>query len=121
MAKVIHFEIPSQDPERLAEFYRRLFGWEIKSWGGPVEYWLVNAGPESEQGIHGAIARRDPREGTRNTVSVASADETMEKVAGIGGKVLSPKMAVPGVGWTAICRDPEGNVFGIMQVDPAAK
>jgi predicted enzyme related to lactoylglutathione lyase len=121
MPRVIHFEIPSGDPERLAAFYRRLFGWEITNWGGPVEYWLINTGPESEPGIHGAIARRDPREGTRNTVRVASADETLRKVTEVGGKALSPKMAVPGIGYNALCQDPEGNVFGIMELDPAAK
>ena len=121
MSRVIHFEIPSRDPERLAAFYRRLFGWEITNWGGPVEYWLVNTGPESEPGIHGAIARRDPGEGTRNTVSVGSADETLEKVKEIGGKALGEKMAVPGVGYHALCEDPDGNVFGILEPDPSAK
>jgi hypothetical protein len=121
MPKVIHFEIPSADPARLADFYRGLFGWEITNWGGPVEYWLVNAGPEGEQGINGAIARRDVREGTRNTISVASADETLKRVTLTGGKALGPKMPVPGVGYHALCQDPEGNIFGIMELDPAAK
>jgi predicted enzyme related to lactoylglutathione lyase len=31
-----------------------------------------------------------------------------------------PKMAVPGVGWMAYCKDPEGHIFGIMQPDAAA-
>jgi hypothetical protein len=30
-------------------------------------------------------------------------------------------MTVPGVGRHALCRDPEGNVFGIMEMDPSAK
>jgi predicted enzyme related to lactoylglutathione lyase len=30
-------------------------------------------------------------------------------------------MAVPGIGYHALCQDPEGNVFGIMEMDPAAK
>ncbi|MDD1668191.1 MAG: VOC family protein [Methanomicrobiales archaeon] len=120
MSRVIHFEIPSGDPERLAGFYRKLFGWEIANWG-PVEYWLVMTGPDSEPGINGAIARRDVREGTRNTVSVPSADETLRKIAEIGGKALTRKMTVPGVGYHALCQDPEGNVFGIMEMDPGAK
>ncbi|MDD1671065.1 MAG: hypothetical protein LUQ67_07150 [Methanomicrobiales archaeon] len=45
----------------------------------------------------------------------------MKRVVEIGGKALSPKMAVPGVGYNALCQDPEGNVFGIMEMDPAAK
>jgi len=90
-------------------------------WEGPVEYWLVATAPEGEPGINGAIARRDPREGTRNTISVASADETLGMVVGAGGKALGPKMAVPGVGYHALCEDPEGNVFGIMELDPAGE
>ena len=121
MSRVIHFEIPARDPERLAAFYRRLFGWEIKNWGGPVEYWLVNTGPESEPGIHGAIARRDPREGTINTVSVPSVDDALGQVAKLGGNVLRPKMPIPGVGYHALCEDPDGNVFGILEPDPSAK
>jgi predicted enzyme related to lactoylglutathione lyase len=31
-----------------------------------------------------------------------------------------PKMAVPGVGWLAYEKDPDGNICGIMQADPGA-
>ena len=37
-----------------------------------------------------------------------------------GGTVVAPKMAVPGVGWTAYFADPEGNAFGVMQFDADA-
>jgi uncharacterized protein len=30
-------------------------------------------------------------------------------------------MAIPGVGWLAYAKDTEGNIFGFMQSDPAAK
>jgi predicted enzyme related to lactoylglutathione lyase len=45
----------------------------------------------------------------------------MAKITAAGGKVITPKMAVPGVGWMAYCLDTEGNQFGIMQSDPNAK
>ena len=32
-----------------------------------------------------------------------------------------PKMAIPAVRWLAYAHDTEGNIFGIMQFDPAAK
>jgi predicted enzyme related to lactoylglutathione lyase len=38
-----------------------------------------------------------------------------------GGKVLSPKMPIPGVGYLAICEDTEGISFGIIQYDRNAK
>ncbi len=38
-----------------------------------------------------------------------------------GGKTVVPKTSIPGVGFIAYCHDPEGNMFGTMQPDPAAK
>lgn len=37
------------------------------------------------------------------------------------GKVLAPKMPIPGVGWFAMIADTEGNRFGLMQSDESAK
>ncbi len=48
-------------------------------------------------------------------------DETLKTVEKNGGKVALPKMAVPGVGWLAYCKDTDGNMFGVMQMDPSAK
>ena len=38
-----------------------------------------------------------------------------------GGAVIADKAAIPGIGWFAQFKDPEGNVFGAMQDDPTAK
>lgn len=37
-----------------------------------------------------------------------------------GGTVALEKHAVPTVGWLAYCRDPDGNLFGMMRADPEA-
>ena len=55
------------------------------------------------------------------TVDVSSVDETVQTVTQHGGNVAVPKMAVPGVGWLAYCKDTEGNLFGLMASDPDAK
>jgi uncharacterized protein len=121
--KVIHFEIPADDPERAVNFYSKVFGWKIDKYGGgAMNYWLVTTGDDKEPGINGAIAEKDEfHPSTINTVSVASFEEAISKIEGAGGKVLMPKMAVPGVGYMTYCRDTEGNIFGIMQTDPKAK
>jgi hypothetical protein len=46
-----------------------------------------------------------------NTIGVESVDEFAAKVEASGGKVVLPKMAIPGVGWQAYCTDTEGNIF----------
>jgi uncharacterized protein len=123
MGKVIHFEIPATDTKRVAEFYTKVFGWKIEKYaGGQIDYWLVTAGEDKEPGINGAIAVKDETHSTTiNTISVASFEDAAKAIMLEGGKVLTPKMAVPNVGYMAYCKDPEGNLFGIMQVDPNAK
>ncbi len=122
VGRVVHFEIPVDDPERAARLYSDALGWQASKWEGPVEYWLVTTGPADEPGIDGALTPRGGRATTwTNTVDVASVDETLEKVQAAGGKVLAPRMAVPGVGWAAYCEDTEGNTFVLMQADPSAQ
>ena len=61
MSRVVHFEIPADNPERIAEFYNKVLGWDIQKWEGPVDYWLISTGKETEPGIHGGIARKKDR------------------------------------------------------------
>jgi hypothetical protein len=42
MSKVVHFEIPIDDPDRAAGFYRDALGWDISRFGDEP-YWLVRA------------------------------------------------------------------------------
>ena len=122
MSRVIHFEIPSDDPARTQSFYRKAFGWTFTKWEGPMDYWLVTTGNGGEPGIDGGLAaRRDPSQGVANTIGVESVDEAIQRVEANGGTVIAPKAAIPGVGWLAYFQDPDGNAFGLMQADPAAK
>ena len=121
MARVNHFEIPADQPERAVEFYKQVFGWSVRKWEGPQDYWLVSTGVTSEPGINGAIVRRTAVPTTTNTVVVHSLDEFAKRITAAGGKVVSPVMPVPGQGYMAYCTDTEGNRFGIMEADPDAK
>ena len=128
MSRLVHFEIHASDPERIQRFYRMLFSWQFQSWGGPMEYWLITTGPANEPGINGGLVRRRgaaPTEGQAVnafvcTVDVPSVDATLAALADAGGTMALPKAAIPGVGWLAYVKDPDGNIVGIMQADPAA-
>jgi predicted enzyme related to lactoylglutathione lyase len=120
MARVVHFEIPADEPERAVKFYESVFGWKIEKWAGPADYWLVTTGEASEPGIDGGIEPRSEGDVTRNIIDVADVDEYVGKIEAAGGKVVRPKTPLPGVGWYAYCADTEGNVFGIMEEDPQA-
>lgn len=127
MPRVVHFEIHAENPERAVQFYSGVFGWEIMKWDGPQDYWLITTGPDDEPGINGAVMRRQGEIDGQAviayvcTVEVPSVDEYVEKITQGGGSVAVPKMAVPGVGWLAYCKDTEGNLFGLMAPDPDAK
>ncbi len=119
--RVIHFELTAQDPERAVGFYEKVFGWKTQRWDGPQTYWLVTTGPQDKPGINGGVMRRiEGFPGTVNTIGVPSVDEFVEKVKQNGGKVVRPKIAIPGVGYQAYCLDTEGNLLGIHQSDPSA-
>ena len=130
MARIVHFEIHAEDPERAARFYTAVFGWEIAKWNGPAEYWLIKTGPEGQPGINGGLMRRHgpgrPADGqTVNaypcTAQVDSVDATAKAITENGGTIAVPKMPIPGLGWLIYGKDTEGNIFGAMQPDPAAK
>ena len=120
MPRPIHFEIPTDAPEKAIAFYSDLFGWNFEKWGGPMDYWLINTG-ESGPGINGGMMRRrDPAQPCVNTIGVANLDEILQNVESHGGQCVVPKMAVPGVGWLAYCKDLDGYIFGLMQSDASA-
>ena len=120
MGRVVHFELPVDDPERAIKFYTDAFGWTTEKWDGPLDYWLVMTGAESEPGIDGALTRRGDVSTVVNTIDVDDVDAAVASIQAAGGKVIAPKITVPGVGYMAYCLDTEGNQFGIMQSDESA-
>ena len=47
MDSVVHFEMPCDDRERVARFYRDAFGWEMKLLGPEMgDYVLATTAPE---------------------------------------------------------------------------
>lgn len=121
MSRPIHFEVPVDDPDRAIAFYSKIFGWKFTKWDGPSDYWLISTGDPKEPGIDGGLLRRrDPAQPCVNTMNVADLDELTKTVEGSGGKCVVPKMPIPGVGWLAYFKDPDGNMFGMMQPDSSA-
>lgn len=117
MPRVVHFEINADDPERAARFYTDVFGWAVDIWTGPAEYWLI----DTAGGINGGIMRRMGEAATVNTIEVPSIDEFMKKVVKSGGHIITPKLAIPGVGLHAYCSDTEGNTFGLIERDDSLR
>ncbi|MGA2099487.1 MAG: VOC family protein [Candidatus Sulfotelmatobacter sp.] len=120
----IYFEIQADDLTRAINFYSKTFGWkftEIK--GLPVAYWTIETG-----GSRGGLLQRPaktppPQSGTNAFVcslEVESFDDTARTIGQLGGIVALPKFAVPATCWQGYFVDPEGNTFGIFEVDENA-
>lgn len=121
MSRVIHFEVPADDPKRAMKFYEKVFDWQFEKWDGPMEYWLIMTGEEDKPGIDGGLSRReDPTTNVENTIDVKDLDAALANVKTHGGEIIRTRMAVPGIGWMAYIKDTEGNVFGLMQADEKA-
>ncbi len=115
MPKIIHFEIPAENPERAIEFYSKVFGWKIEKWEGEYDYWLVEAGEEDEPGINGAIMPKESGSTISDVINVDSYDDFARKIVAEGGKMLTEKMTIPDMGYTGAFQDTEGNVMSIIE------
>jgi predicted enzyme related to lactoylglutathione lyase len=119
---VVHFEIPADDVEGLSKFYSKLFGWKIIRMPGPIEYYGIQTVPVDDHGMllrkgvnGGLMKRQNPEHKPVNYIAVESVDEHSKKIEELGGRIVVPKMEVPGVGWWVMALDPDGNQFAIMQ------
>jgi uncharacterized protein len=122
VGRIVHFDLVADEPERVIDFYSKTFGWKFEKWDGPMEYWLVATGPEDELGIDGGLSRRSEENPTVvNSVAVDSLDETLRQVEANGGTVVVPRGPIPGVGWYAQIRDPDGNGLGLIEEDADAQ
>ncbi len=122
MPRIVHFDVPADDPARAQKFYSEVFDWKFDKWNGPMEYWMVITGDDKQPGINGGLSHRMPgRTGMTNTIDVPSVDEFSQKIQSKGGKIIMPKTPIPRVGYFAQCMDTEGNVFGIIEFDENAK
>ena len=122
MPRVVHFEIVADMPERVMKFYKEVFAWEFKKWDGPQDYWFVKTGEDSQPGINGGLTPKMNQSGrVTNSIDVPSVDDFSKKISTSGGKIVRPKMTIPGIGYFALCEDTEGNSFGIIQHDRNAR
>jgi uncharacterized protein len=134
MPTIVHFEIPADDVERSRKFYTDLFGWKIEKWPGMdsdsgggssnMEYWVITTTDEKGNKAligGGMMKRQKPHEQITNFIDVKSVDEYSSKIEKLGGKVVVPKMAVPGMGYFAVGHDTENNSFGIWESNESAK
>lgn len=107
-------------------FFEKVLGWRFEKFSMPYEYYRIQAGSDGEPGIDGGIGSVNdaPLSGgnplTQVTIPVPNIDEVLALVQSNGGRIVEPKMAIPGIGWYATCAEPGGLMFGVIQADENA-
>ena len=102
---------------------------DIKKWtsGSGPDYWVVTTVPTdaggmpARPGVNGGLLRRQhAKHSPVHYINVESVDEYAQKAKGLGAEEVMSKTPVKGIGWFAMLRDTEDNVFAIWQTDEKA-
>lgn len=110
-------ELATGDIDRALDFYAALFGWTRGArhdMGELGPYQLFEQHGQMAGGIYRAGAEMPPA--WTSYVRVADLAATLAKATAGGGATLVPPMAVPGGDTIAVCADPQGAVFALLQV-----
>ena len=110
--KICYIEMPANDIDRSASFYKTVFGWNTRKRGdGAIAFddavnevsgtWVLNRKPMTEVGLLFYIM-------------VDSVEQTIDMILANGGKLIQPiGMDAPEI--TARFTDPAGNIIGLYQ------
>jgi uncharacterized protein len=129
MNPVVHFEMPYEDRDRMAEFYSKAFGWQAQKLGPEmgdyVVAWTGETDPQTRMvknpgQINGGFFKRSkPDQVPSIVIAVEDIEAAMKNVEAAGGKVLGGMTGrfddIPGIGLYAGFIDSEGNRASMLQ------
>lgn len=115
--KICYLEIPALDIARSADFFKRVFGWNIRQRGDRNTAFDDTTGEVSGSWVLGRPAASKP--GLLFYVMVDNVAAILDLIVASGGKIVQPIGAdAPEI--TARFTDPAGNVIGLYQHRPGA-
>jgi predicted enzyme related to lactoylglutathione lyase len=129
MNPVVHFEMPYDNRDRMAAFYRSVFGWEVQMLGEDMGNYVlattckpghdVKAPADAPRGaINGGFFARNPEWPAQVPSIVIAVDDiraAMKRVNEAGGEVLGEPMEIPGIGQYVSFFDTEKNRVSMLQ------
>jgi uncharacterized protein len=110
--KICYVEIPAIDIGRSVEFYKSVFGWNVRRRGNGQTAFDDGAGEVSGTWVTGRPPSVEP--GLLLYVMVDSVAATIDAIIAHGGELVQP-IGVDAPEVTARFRDPAGNVIGLYQ------
>lgn len=133
MNPVVHFELPADDRQRMADFYTKAFGWKAQMLGPEMGNYVIVQTTETEENgfpkepgrINGGFFEKTEKYKLPSVViAVDDIREGMRKVEEAGGKILGGEWKdgepddIPGVGLYISFLDTEGNKISMLQPKP---
>lgn len=115
-APVVHFEIGCRNQQATVDFYSKLLGWNVQTYGGAA---MIDTGhpPMSPGMISGHIQAlgHEPHNYVTVYAAVDDLEATLKHAESLGGRTIVPPTEVPGMGHFAWFADPEGTCMGLWK------
>lgn len=110
------FQVPAVDFRRAVSFYNAVLQKTLRE--ETMDGDVMGLFPYTDGGVGGAVTQAAYLQPSENGTNVflrvdGELNEALDRVAKAGGKLLTPKTALPGMGYYAIIRDTEGNRIGL--------
>jgi predicted enzyme related to lactoylglutathione lyase len=129
MNPVVHFEMPYDDRDRMAEFYKKAFGWQMQMMGEDMGSYVVAQTAEADAAGHrpknpgeingGFFKKSADNSGTSVVIAVKDINAAMKAVTDAGGKITvlenGKPVEIPGIGLYVGITDTEGNRVSLLQ------
>jgi predicted enzyme related to lactoylglutathione lyase len=111
------FELYAKDPVASSNFFHTALSYDVapESRGGRKSEFVLSSGGSSRAGIAPLPDGENVTSSWLGVIRVADIDQTLAKVAGLGGTVLVPPNAVEFGSRFAIVSDPTGGAIGLVQ------
>lgn len=130
MDPVVHFEMPYEDKNRMADFYKNVFGWAPQMLGPEMGNYVVmhtseidpkTKFPTKPGRINGGFYKKpEDKMGQAPSVVIAveNVDEKLKEIKKAGGKIMGEPMDIPGIGRYGSFVDTEGNRVSVITPMP---
>jgi uncharacterized protein len=129
MNPVVHFEMPYEDKDRVADFYSKAFGWGAQKFGPEMGDYVVahtqemdaEFMPKEKGKINGGFFKKTkPDQHPSVVIAVDDIQVSMREVEAAGGKIVGGQKPgepddIPGIGLYIAFTDTEGNRVGMLQ------
>jgi len=114
---VVHVEIHSNAPEKTKAFLKDVFDWKFQDM--PEMNYSTFEAPSAPGG--GLQKAENLPAGVLDYILSKDIDGTVKKIKSSGGSIVTPKMAIPGMGFFAVFQDPTGITLAIYEPQAAPR